>query len=50
MVPPPQYIYDTGAYTVEGKEKEKDIEVDWKSVVSADSLTSSIKKPETVKV
>ncbi|KAH9209540.1 hypothetical protein DL95DRAFT_449299 [Leptodontidium sp. 2 PMI_412] len=45
----PPYTYSAGPYTVDAKEKENDTEVDWKSVVSEESLTSSVKKPEAVK-
>jgi hypothetical protein len=44
----PPYTNGAGPYYVDAK-KEKDIEVDWKSVVSEESLTSSVKKPEAVK-
>ncbi|KAH7416889.1 hypothetical protein BKA64DRAFT_636286 [Cadophora sp. MPI-SDFR-AT-0126] len=47
--PAPPYTYGAGPYAVDVKEKEKDIEVDWKSVVSEESLTSSVKRPEPIK-
>ncbi|KAL2064080.1 hypothetical protein VTL71DRAFT_4574 [Oculimacula yallundae] len=46
----PPYIYGDGPYVVDGKKGEKDIDVDWKSVVSEDSLVDSVKRPEATKV
>lgn len=43
----PAYTYGNSPYR---NEKEQDVEVDWKSVVSADSIVSESKTPETVKV
>ncbi|KAG4442524.1 hypothetical protein IFR05_002024 [Cadophora sp. M221] len=47
--PAPPYTYGAGSHIVDAKEKEDGIDVDWKSVVSEESLTSSVKKPEAVK-
>lgn len=47
--PAPPYACDAGPYAVDTKEKEKNIEVDWKSVVSEESLADSVKRPESVK-
>ena len=47
--PVPPYACDAGPYAVDTKEKEKNIEVDWKSVVSEESLADSVKRPESVK-
>ncbi|KAG4425621.1 hypothetical protein IFR04_001318 [Cadophora malorum] len=47
--PAPPYACDAGPYAVDTKEKEKNIEVDWKSVVSEESLADSVKRPEPVK-
>ncbi|KAK0118723.1 hypothetical protein ONS95_007612 [Cadophora gregata] len=48
--PAPPYTYGEGPYSAEVKEleKEKDVEIDWKSVVSEESMSSSVKKPEPV--
>lgn len=46
--PAPPYTYDQGPYGAD--EKDKDVEVDWKSVVSADSLVSDVKTAEKAKV
>ena len=45
----PPYAYDAGPFAADMKEKEKIIEVDWKSVVSEESLADDVKRPEPVK-
>lgn len=45
----PPYVYGAGPYAADTKEKEKIIEIDWKSVVSEESLADSVKRPEPVK-
>ncbi|KAH6681371.1 hypothetical protein B0J14DRAFT_694919 [Halenospora varia] len=45
---PSIYGCESGAYTED--KKDMDVEVDWKSVISSESSTNSIKKPEAKKV